>query len=152
VNPAIEPLVRRHLILGWTYLSFFVLLGLVLETLHGFKLQWYLSVANETRRLLFTLAHAHGVLLGVLNIVFGLSIRAASATGRAVTIASPCLAIGALLLPGGFLLGGIVIHSGDPNAFILLSPLGGVLLVAGVITARHAIVGALRDATGAPSP
>ncbi|HYQ14246.1 MAG TPA: hypothetical protein VEQ58_00755, partial [Polyangiaceae bacterium] len=43
-------------------------LGLGLETLHAFKVGLYLDVGNETRRLLWRLAHAHGALLGLLNV------------------------------------------------------------------------------------
>jgi len=67
---------RRHLRLGWWSLLLFATLGLGLESLHGFKVRAYLDVSNETRRLMWTLAHAHGTLLAVLNIVFGLSVRA----------------------------------------------------------------------------
>ena len=40
-------------------------LGLLLESLHGFKVRAYLDVTNETRRLMWTLAHAHGTVLGL---------------------------------------------------------------------------------------
>jgi hypothetical protein len=122
-------LVHRHLAFGWTLAATFVVLGLVLELLHGFKLQWYLAVANETRRLLWTLAHAHGVLLGVLNVVYALSLRNFPVRGARLELVSVLLVAGSLCLPGGFLLGGIVVHGGDPNLFIALSPLGGALLV-----------------------
>ena len=51
-------------------------LGLGLETLHAFKLGFYLDVGNETRRLLWRLAHAHGALLGLLNVCYALATRA----------------------------------------------------------------------------
>lgn len=51
---------RRHLRFGWWSLLFFLTFGLGLETLHGLKVGWYLDVENETRRLMWTLAHAHG--------------------------------------------------------------------------------------------
>ena len=55
----------RHLRFGWRSLFVFLVLGVVLETLHGFKLGWYLDVGAEMRRLMFTLAHAHGTLLAM---------------------------------------------------------------------------------------
>ena len=61
----------RHLRLGWISLFVFIALGAVLESMHGFKVDWYLNVSNETRRLMFTLAHSHGALLGILHIAFG---------------------------------------------------------------------------------
>ena len=67
-------LVRRHLLFGWWSLLVFLSLGLGLETLHGFKVGWYLDVANEARRLTWTLAHAHGTLLGLIHLGFAWSL------------------------------------------------------------------------------
>jgi hypothetical protein len=124
-----EPrLIQRHLSFGWTLAASFLMLGFALEMLHGFKIQWYLAMANETRRLLWTLAHAHGVLLGLLNVVYALSLRNFPVRGSRLDLISALLIGGSICLPAGFLLGGIVVHGGDPNAFIALSPIGGVLL------------------------
>ena len=48
--------------------------------------------------------------------------------------ASGCLLASMLLLPGGFLLGGVSIHEGDPGLGGLLVPVGGVLMLAAVGT------------------
>ncbi|HEY8174006.1 MAG TPA: hypothetical protein VIH21_13040, partial [Dehalococcoidia bacterium] len=58
---------RRHLRFGWWSLFVFATLGLTLEALHGFKVRAYLDVSNDTRRLMWTLAHAHGTLLGLVH-------------------------------------------------------------------------------------
>ena len=42
--------------------------GALLELLHALKLPWYLGVASDSRRLMWTLAHAHGVALGLVNL------------------------------------------------------------------------------------
>ena len=55
-----EPIVTRHLRIGYWALALFVTMGLLLETLHAFKVGAYLDVQNETRRLMWRLAHAHG--------------------------------------------------------------------------------------------
>lgn len=128
---AAEPrIIARHLLFGWGLAATFIVLGLALELLHGFKIQWYLAMANETRRLLWTLAHAHGVLLGLLNVAYALSLRGFPVRGSRQDLVSALLMGGSLCLPAGFLLGGIVVHGGDPNLFIALSPIGGCLLVA----------------------
>ena len=123
----------RHLRFGWWLLLVSATVGLALEALHGFKLGWYLSVANETRRMLLTLAHAHGVLLGLVNIAFGLSVRA---IGGEETLwarrASPCLIAAGVLLPSGFALGGVVLYGADPGLGIALVPVGAVLLLTGL--------------------
>ena len=124
---------RRHLRFGWWSLLFFLTLGFVLELLHGFKVGMYLDVSNETRRLMWTLAHAHGGLLGLIHILFGLSVRVVPEIG--VDIARPISQslIGAsILLPGGFFLGGVTFYSGDPGLGIVVVPVGGVLLMTAV--------------------
>ena len=73
----------------------------------------YLDVSNETRRLMWRLAHAHGVLLGLIHVVYGLALGAIPGLGGPQTRASSSTAlIGAsLLLPGGFFLGGVVFYA-----------------------------------------
>lgn len=114
----------------WSLVAYLAL-GIVLDALHGFKVAWYLEF--ETRRLLWTLAHAHGVLVSVLAIVFGLLLqRTAQATGWH-RLVSACLMAAAVLLPGGFLLGGIYVYDGDPGPGVVLSPIGGALLFVAVL-------------------
>lgn len=130
----LSSVVRRHLRFGWFSLLFFLSLGLVLEGLHGFKVQAYLNVTNETRRLMWTLAHAHGTLLGLANLTFAFSVSCTAAwPSRARLIASYALMAASLLMPAGFFIGGIWIYAGDPGLGILLVPLGGVLLFVSVL-------------------
>jgi hypothetical protein len=137
-GPATPDFVRRHLRFGWTMMLVFISLGIVLETLHGFKIGWYLDVGNETRRLMWTLAHAHGTLISLVHIAFATTLRVAAGTS-APRLASACLIGASVLLPGGFLLGGLFIHAGDPGVGILLVPVGAVLLLGAVfMTARVA--------------
>src|SRR5882672_9416328 len=130
-QPAVSPtddrqvFLHSHLRYGWWSLLVFLSLGIVLEGLHGFKIGWYLNVSTETRRLLFTLAHAHGTLLGLVNIAFGITVaRLPGWVGTPRKIASASLKAATLLLPGGFFLGGLVIYHGDPGLGILLVPFG----------------------------
>ena len=131
--PTHQDYVRRHLRFGWWSLLFFLSLGIVLEAMHGFKIGWYLDVSNGTRRLMLTLAHAHGTLLSLVHVVFGLTLgaRPDGWTPR-LRFASASLVGASLLLPGGFFLGGLVIYAGDPGIGILLVPVGAVLLLAAV--------------------
>lgn len=126
---ATDRLARRHLRFGWTAVLVFAVLGLTIETLHGFKVRAYLDVSNETRRLMWTLAHAHGTLLGVVNILYGLTVSAVADWGRG-TFASRALMAAAILLPAGFFLGGVNPYGGDPGLGVLLVPAGAVLLIA----------------------
>ena len=127
--------VRRHLRFGWWSVLVFLTLGTALEVMHGFKVDWYLNVANETRRLMWTLAHAHGVLLGLVHLGFAASLRALEGVaGGWCRYASAALVGATLFLPGGFLLGGIWIYGGDPGRGVLLVPVGATLLFVGVAT------------------
>jgi len=125
---------RLHLVVGWWGLLLFLVLGMVLEALHAFKIGWYLNVGNEARRLMFTLGHAHGALLSVINIVFGLCVvQLSSLREDRMALASRCLLAGTVLLPGGFLLGGVYIFGGDPGLGIFLVPAGAGLLILAVL-------------------
>jgi hypothetical protein len=130
---------RLHLQWGWWSLLFFLSLGTSLEALHGFKVGWYLDVGNETRRLMWTLAHAHGTLFALVNIAFALTLRSFPAIlVRHRRLSSRSLLGASLLLPGGFLVGGIAVHSADPGPAVLLVPLGAALLfLAVLLTARE---------------
>lgn len=145
-------LISRHLALGWGLLFLFASLGVVLEALHGFKIGWYLSVANETRRHLWTLAHAHGVLLALVHLGFAASLAMRpDPVARRREVASAALLGASLLLPAGFFLGGIWARGGDPGLGILLVPVGGgLLLLAVALTAlgvRRAAAGIRADSS-----
>src|SRR5690349_6326308 len=122
-----DRLMRRHLSAGWWALGFYLLLGVVLEGLHATKAGLYLDVGNETRRLLFRLAHAHGTLLAIVNILYALTIRVLQSA--ASPLASGSLFVALLLMPAGFLLGGIWAHGGDPGLGAALVPAGALALV-----------------------
>ena len=115
---------------GLLALATFTLLGLVLEVLHGFKLGFYLDVDNETRRLLWRLAHAHGALLGLVNVCYALAVRAWPRLED--RLAARALLTALVLMPLGFLLGGIFAHAGDPGASVGLAAAGGVALFFGL--------------------
>ena len=137
---------RRHVRFGWWSLLLFATFGLVLEALHGFKVPAYLDVSNDTRRLMWTLAHAHGSLLALVHVAFGLNVRMAPEAGaRDRALISRCLVGASILLPGGFFLGGAVFYGGDPGVGALVVPVGAAtLMVAVFLLARAA--GSMRAA------
>ena len=126
------PRIRFHLRFGWWSLLFFLTMGLALEALHGFKVGYYLDVSNEVRRLTWTLAHAHGALLGVLHVVFAATLLMAQPRAGAAILASRALTAASVLLPLGFFLGGFGIAGGDPGVGVALVPVGAVALFAAV--------------------
>lgn len=130
-SPA-DAVVNRHLRAGWWGLAVFVALGAVLELLHATKSPLYVDAGRETTRLMLRLAHAHGTLLALLNVVYALTIRARS--GAAGPLASAALLAALVLLPGGFFLGGLWARGGDPGLGVLLVPVGAALLLVGAIS------------------
>ncbi len=132
-------LARRHLRAGWWSLLAFLSLGVLLEMLHGFKAPWYLSVSNGSRRLLLTLAHAHGTLLGLAQIGFAFMVSHFEGWDpRNRRLAGNCLLGAGVLIPGGFFLGGLNIYAGDPGLGVVLVPAGALLLFAGCYLAARA--------------
>jgi hypothetical protein len=129
---------RRHLRIGWWALAVFGGFGLILEALHGFKIAAYLDVSNDTRRLMWRLAHAHGTLAGAINVLFALTLRTAPAPPPQTPRISTLLAAATVVLPAGFFLGGVVVYGGDPGLGALLVPLGAVLLIAALTLAARA--------------
>ncbi|CAN5129080.1 hypothetical protein BH09MYX1_BH09MYX1_50380 [soil metagenome] len=136
-SPEISPIARRHLRAGYWALAIYLGLGIVLESLHAVKSGYYLDVGNETRRLLFRLAHAHGTLFALVNVVYGLTVRAIPETAR--PLASAGLLGGLVLVPLGFFLGGLVVHGGDPGLGIVLAPAGAVAMAVGVIVVARSL-------------
>jgi hypothetical protein len=117
----------RHLRTGWAALLFFATLGTLLELMHAFKVSWYLGVATESRRLMWTLAHAHGVALGLLNLALAAVVPLLPR--RLHPAASPSLVAGTILVPGGFFLGGLFVHGGDPGLGAVLIPPGALFVL-----------------------
>ena len=118
-----------HLRIGWWCVAAFALLGLVLESLHGWKSGDYLDVGNTTRRHMLTLCHAHGTLLGLLNLAFAWSIGRVVGGAERLKWASRCLVAATVGLPVGFGLGGLFAYEGDPGLGILLVPPAAICLI-----------------------
>ena len=120
----------RHHAAGWLLLLVFVTLGLTLETLHGFKVGFYLDVGHRVRREMWTLAHAHGTLLALVQIAFAVTLpQFGRWTEGRLKLTSFFLLDAAVLIPLGFFLGGISHSEGDPSLGILLVPIGAVWLI-----------------------
>ena len=135
-----DPAIRNVLRTGWLLLAISLPFGVTLEALHGFKVQAYL--ASEMRREMWRLAHAHGTLLGILCLVFA----ALAETHVPEPIRRSVAAMirwGAVLMPLGFFLGGVLNSEGDPSLGILLVPPGALLLMVALV--RVAVAGRSRE-------
>ena len=126
----------RHMRFGWWSLGVFTLLGLGLDAAHALKMPFYLDAGHETTRLLLRLAHSHGTGLALLNIVYSLSAKAYPSIAKPVL--SACLIAATILMPTGFLLGGIWARQ-DPGIGVFLVPIGVVALVAAIFGAARSL-------------
>lgn len=142
-----DPPSRAALRLGWTLLAIFLLGGLTLEFLHLIKAPWYLEV--RIRRELWVLAHAHGALLAVLNLLFAYSAAHCLPEERKRALASRMIRWGAVLVPAGFFLGGLGNSESDPSLFIIATPVGALMVLHAVASMA---MGAARAKEKAPSP
>jgi hypothetical protein len=127
---------RRCRRFAWTSLAAWALFGLAIEAAHGFKLAAYLD--DNLRHTILRLAHAHGVVLALVVLAFAASLPAGADDSdgdgvRAARRTGVLLRAGALLIPAGFALGGIAPHEGDPGWPVVLVPVGGALLVSGLV-------------------
>ena len=135
-------IVTRHLVIGWWSLLIFVALGLVLESMHGFKVAWYVNSGEpETTRLMMRLAHAHGTFLSLVHLAFAWTVSQATGfQGRSRSVASRSIHAAGILVPAGFLLAGLPgfvktgglrlgVLGGDPGLGIVLVPIGALLLI-----------------------
>ncbi len=126
-------LIRTHFRWGWSMLLVFLTLGFFLEVLHGFKAGFYLDASSETRRMMWTLAHAHGTLFSLVHIAFSAYLNTPVDWPRGrLKLASRSLIGGTLLLPISFFLSGLYIYDGDPGLFVYLAPFGALLVFVAV--------------------
>jgi hypothetical protein len=117
-------LVARHRRWGWGSLALFGLIGLVLESLHGFKLAAF--VDHETRQTMWRLAHAHGAILGLIHLALANHAELLDDRPGSVSLA---LCVATVAMPSGFALGGAWYYEGDPGFGIALVPIGAVALI-----------------------
>jgi hypothetical protein len=122
---------------AWLGIAVWMSFGLLLESLIGYRVPLYLN--DDLRRELFRLAHTHGASLNMVLLLAAICIERGLAAGN---IAIWALRLGVIIMPLGFLLGGIWHTESDPGIGIFLSPLGGVLVIFGVI---HLAVSALKS-------
>lgn len=115
---------------GLIGLLVYLLGGLALETLHGFKAVFYLE--DKLRRELWTLAHAHGTLFSALCLLLVVLLPRLELPAARARRIDRLFAAGSVLLPLGFFLGGVAHPESDPNLLIVLVPLGGLLAAGGL--------------------
>jgi hypothetical protein len=129
-RPIDARVVKSLSIQGWWSLAVWLSFGLFLEGLIGFRTPVYLQ--DEMRRELFRLAHAHGTVFSVVMLVAVAFVERRLAGPP--TLALRLLQLGSLIMPLGFLLGGIWHTETDPNIAVFLSPAGALMIIFAVIS------------------
>ena len=124
---------RRSRRFGWTAVAVWALFGVAIEAAHGFKLAVYLD--DDLRHTLLRLAHAHGVILGLVVLTLAGAGSPYAAGDRGARVTGVLLRLAALIIPVGFAASAVAPHEGDPGVPVVLVPVGGVVLVAGLTRA-----------------
>jgi hypothetical protein len=115
---------------GWISLALWIAFGILVEGFNAFRSPGL--VDDAVRREMFRLAHAHGTLLNL--ILLAAAICARLELIRLGRVTSFELRAAVILLPAGFLFGGLWHFRDEPGLGISLVPIGAVLLLA---TAVH---------------
>ncbi|MEW6129868.1 MAG: hypothetical protein AB1757_22700 [Acidobacteriota bacterium] len=116
---------KPMLVQGWASIAFWMMFGLLLEGLIGYKIPAYLEDAQ--RRELFRLAHTHGTLLGLLLVIGALCAK--NFALEIVKAPRVALRLGVVLMPLGFFLSGIRHTETDPGLAIWLVPVAALLII-----------------------
>ncbi|MBX6325560.1 MAG: hypothetical protein IRY93_05945 [Chthoniobacterales bacterium] len=127
VQAGFEPgQLRRMTCQGWISLAGWIVFGLLIEGLIGFRAPALMD--DPVRREMFRLAHAHGTLLNLVLIAAAICARLGLIRlGRSTALG---LRTAVIILPAGFLLAGLWHFKDDPGVAIFLVPLGALLLLA----------------------
>lgn len=121
----------RHLRLATALVGVFLAAGIWLEAMIGLRAAGW--VDDDVRRQFLRLGHAHGALLGVLNIALAVVMeRIGTPEGWARWIRRAAL-VGAALVGLGFFVGGLWHGRADPGPAVLVVPAGAMMLLASCV-------------------
>ena len=122
---------RVHLRLSIALVAAFLALGIALEGLYGLRRAEWMD--DPIRREFMRLGHAHGGILGLLNLVLAWAMgRLGTPDGWAARIRLAGLA-GAGLVGLGFFGGGLFHGPTDPGPLVLLVPAGALMVLAALV-------------------
>jgi hypothetical protein len=127
-TPSVAAETRACRRFGWTALAVWSVLGLAIETAHGFK--WARILDDGVVHTLLRLAHAHGIGLALGVVVYGVSASSLYGDdGAAARTTGRLLRLAAVLMPVGFAASVWGHGEADPSPAIALVPVGAAALV-----------------------
>jgi hypothetical protein len=121
----------RHVRWSLGVTAAFVAIGLWLEAMFGLRAAGW--VDDPLRREFLRLGHAHGALLGMLNLCLAwamVRLTTPEAWAARVRLAALC---GAVLVGAGFFGGGLWHAAEDPGPLVLAVPAGAMMLIASLV-------------------
>jgi len=118
---------ERHLRLSLTVTAVFLAMGLWLEAMLGLRAEGW--VDDALRREFLRLGHAHGALLGMLNLGLGYALERLRTPPAWATRIRPAALAGAVAVGLGFVGGGLWHGPTDPGPLVLAVPAGAMLLL-----------------------
>jgi hypothetical protein len=122
---------KAHIRLSLACVAVFLAMGLWLEAMMGLRTQGWMD--DTLRRELLRLGHAHGGLLGLLNVAMAWAMhRLGTPQAWARGIRGAALG-GAVLVGFGFVGGGLWHGPTDPGPLVLLAPAGAMLMITAII-------------------
>lgn len=122
---------HRHLRLALLQVAVFLAVGLWLEAMYGLRADGWID--DDLRREFLRLGHAHGALLGILNLAIAWAMArlgTPESWARPIRVAA---LLGALLVGLGFFGGGLWHAPTDPGPIVLVVPAGAMMLLASCV-------------------
>jgi hypothetical protein len=122
---------KLHLRFSLVLVALVLASGLVLESLYGMRTRGWMH--DDMRREFVRLAHAHGGLLGLVNVALAFAmgwLHTPELWARRVRVAA---LLGAALVGAGFFGGGVWHGATDPGPLVLLVPAGALLVLASLV-------------------
>ena len=123
--------VDRHVRWSLVCVAVFLTMGLWLEAMMGLRTRGWMD--DTLRRELLRLGHAHGGLLGLLNLALAWAMERLSTPLRWARRIRVAALMAAVCVGGGFVLGGLLHGPTDPGPAILLVPAGAMTMLACVV-------------------
>ncbi|MCX4245946.1 hypothetical protein [Paraliomyxa miuraensis] len=121
----------RHLRLSLAIVALFLAMGVGLEAMLGLRVRAWFD--DPLRRELLRLGHAHGALLGLVNVALGWAMERLSTPPPWATRIRLAALLGAVAVGLGFVGGGLWHAPTDPGPLVLLVPAGALLMVSSLV-------------------
>ena len=122
---------ETHLRASVVVVAVFLATGLWLEAMFGLRAEGWLD--DPLRREFLRLGHAHGGLLGIVNLGLAWALERLATPARWAGKIRVAALLGAVLVGVGFIAGGLVHGPTDPGPPILVVPAGAMLLLTSLV-------------------